>query len=303
MWYPRKHSRVNKLVMLRFLVVVLVWTFLGQQAAAQPQAFSKLLASKEQEFGGRIGVMAVDISSGRTWKYRPHERFPMMSTFKPLACAHMLTLAENGAIDPGAAIPIHEADLVPYAPVTASHVGGKGLSLLELCEATLRTSDNVAANLVLRATGGPSALTEYIRSLGDQITRLDRVEVELNEAKPGDPRDTTTPAAMVGLLKNLLLGQGVSKTAQEQLKEWMVANAVSDTMLRSVLPDGWRIADRSGAGQNGSRAISAVVWKNDDTPILVGIYITQSVADMATLNKAIAEIGDQIFNTIATNLQ
>lgn len=289
--------------MLRFLAIVIVWAYWGQQAGAQPLAFSEFLASKEQDIGGRIGVMAVDISSGRTWQYRPHERFPMMSTFKPLACAHMLTLAEKGAIDPGAPIPILETDLVPYAPVTDELVGENGMSLMELCEATLRTSDNVAANLILRATGGPLALTGYIRSLGDQITRLDRVEVELNEAKPGDSRDTTTPAAMVGLLIQLLLDQGLGETAREQLKEWMIANAVSDTMLRSVLPDGWQIADRSGAGQNGSRAISAVVWKSDKTPVLVGIYVTQSEVDMATLNTTIATIGGQIFNAIATNLQ
>lgn len=289
--------------MLRFVVVVLLWTLLGQQSGAQPLAFSKFLASKEQEIVGRIGVMAIDISSGRTWQYRAHERFPMMSTFKPLACAHMLTLGEQGAIDPQSITPIREEDLVPYAPVTADLVGGKGISLIDLCEVTLRTSDNVAANLILRATGGPPALTKYIRSLGDPVTRLDRFEVALNEAVPGDPRDTTTPAAMVDLLKKLLLGQGLSETAQQQLKEWMSANAVSDTMLRSVLPGEWRIADRSGAGQNGSRAISAVVWKNDNTPVVVGIYITQSGVDMATLNSTIADIGSHVFRSIATNLQ
>ena len=285
--------------MLRFLVVALAWIVVGQQiATAQPLAFSNFLASKEQDIGGRIGVMAIDIQSGRTWQYRPHERFPMMSTFKPLACAHMLTLAEKGKLDPNDPIPIHETDLVPYAPVTAGLVGGKGLSLMELCEATLRTSDNVAANLILRATGGPLALTEYLRSLGDQITRLDRVEVDLNEAKPGDPRDTTTPAAMVALLKKLLLGQGLSETVQEQLKKWMIANAVSDTMLRSVLPEGWSIADRSGAGQNGSRAISAVVWKNDGAPVVVAIYVTQARADISKLNAVTAEIGSQLFQAI-----
>ena len=285
--------------MLRFLVVALAWIVVGQQiATAQPLAFSNFLASKEQDIGGRIGVMAIDIQSGRTWQYRPHERFPMMSTFKPLACAHMLTLAEKGKLDPNDPIPIHETDLVPYAPVTAGLVGGKGLSLMELCEATLRTSDNVAANLILRATGGPLALTEYLRSLGDQITRLDRVEVDLNEAKPGDPRDTTTPAAMVALLKKLLLGQGLSETVQEQLKKWMIANAVSDTMLRSVLPEGWSIADRSGAGQNGSRAISALVWKNDGAPVVVAIYVTQARADISKLNAVTAEIGSQLFQAI-----
>lgn len=256
------------------------------------------VANLEQTLGGRIGVTVVDINLDRTWHYRAHERFPMMSTFKTLSCAHMLTLAEQGAIDPNQTIQIQNADLVPYAPVTSKLVGGAGLSLLDLCEVTLRTSDNVAANLVLRATGGPEALTALIRTLGDTVTRLDRWEVELNEAASGDPRDTTTPAAMASLLRFLLLDGGLDPSSTQQLANWMKANAVSDALLREALPTGWSIADRSGAGQNGSRAIAAVVWDKANNPYVVTIYITQAQADMAELNRTIAAVGHRIFGLI-----
>lgn len=291
---------------MRWIAVAVLFfaTGLASVAAhAQTESFEQFIATLEQQIGGRIGVYARDITTGRTWQHRARERFPMMSTFKPLACAHMLTLGEQGSINPDIITPILETDLVPYAPVTSVLVGRPGLSLMELCEATLRTSDNVAANLVLRATGGPAALTTYIRRLGDSVTRLDRWEVELNEATPGDPRDTTTPAAMARLMRLLLVENGLGPAAQQQLTQWMQANAVSDTLLRSVLPAGWRIADRSGAGQNGSRAISAIVWPDNNAPVVVVIYITQSTASMDQLNGTIAKIGRHIFRALATKLQ
>lgn len=285
--------------------LVALWFFVGGVASNDVSAgagdIEQFIAGLEQQVGGRVGVAALDVAAGTEWKYRANELFPMMSTFKPLACAHMLTLGEQGSLEPNTVIPILETDLVPYAPATSQLVGGPGLTLMELCEATLRTSDNVAANLILREIGGPSALTNFVRIFGDQTTRLDRWEVELNEAVPGDPRDTTTPAAMVSLLKKLLLEDGLRPSAQSQLILWMKANAVSDGLLRSVLPIGWTIADRSGAGQNGSRAISGVVWDADDAPIIVTVYITEAKVGMPELNKAIAQIGNQIFRAASAN--
>ncbi len=285
-----------------FITVLFALSPLTAGQSAWSTDLEPFVASWEQALGGRIGVTVVGINADREWHYRAHERFPMMSTFKTLACAHILTLAEKGTIDPNQTIQIRDADLVPYAPVTSKLVGGAGLSLLDLCEATLRTSDNVAANLILRATGGPDALTAYIRTLGDTVTRLDRWEVELNEAASGDPRDTTTPTAMASLLRLLLLDGGLSPLATQQLSAWMKANAVSDALLRSALPTGWSIADRSGAGQNGSRAIAAVVWDKVDNPYVVTIYITQAQADMAELNQTIAAIGHRVFSLISEKI-
>lgn len=289
---------------MRCLVVAL-WFILGWLApngvSADAVDIKKFIADLEHRIGGRIGVAALNVASGTEWKYRASERFAMMSTFKPLACAHMLTLGEQGALNPNIKVAIVETDLVPHAPVTSNLVGGLGLTLMELCEATLRTSDNVAANLILEETGGPPALTKFIRAIGDQVTRLDRWEVELNEAAPGDPRDTTTPSAMVVLLKKLLLEDGLTPFAQRQLIQWMKSNAVSDALLRSALPAGWTIADRSGAGQNGSRAISGISWDADNRPLVITVYITQAKVGMSELNKAIAQIGEQIFRAVIAN--
>lgn len=77
---------------------------------------------------------------------------------------------------------------------------------------------------MLREIGGPAALTSFARSLGDEFTRLDGWEVELNEALSGNPRDTTTPAAMLKNLQRLIIGNVLSETSRQRLTDWMLAN-------------------------------------------------------------------------------
>ena len=157
-------------------------------------------------------------------------------------------------------------------------------------------SDNTATNIVLTGIKGPKALTQFMRSIGDEVTRLDRIEPDLNEALDGDERDTTTPNAMVKSLHTLLFGDLLSENSKAQLKQWMIDNKVTSSLLRSVLPENWSIADRSGAGGNGSRGITAIVWSDKRTPLIISIYLTQTDAPFALRNKSIAAIGKEIFN-------
>jgi beta-lactamase class A len=79
--------------------------------------------------------------------------------------------------------------------------------LAKLCQSAMTLSDNTSANLLLASLGGRAGLTQYARSLGDELTRLDRIEPELNEAEPNDARDTTTPASMAAICASLRPGQ------------------------------------------------------------------------------------------------
>ncbi|GLI57599.1 hypothetical protein PM10SUCC1_31130 [Propionigenium maris DSM 9537] len=197
-------------------------------------------------------------------------------------------------------VDVHEDEILSYAPVTKEFVG-RTIALDEVCSAAMLMSDNTAANIMLRNLGGPQELTKFLREIGDTTTRIDRVEPELNEALKGDERDTTTPKAIVVTLDKLLYGKVLSDTSKEQLKKWMMDNKIADNLLRSVLPKGYLIADRSGAGGYGSRSITAVVWSEDDTPIIISIYLTQTDATFAERNEAIVQIGDVIFNEYLNN--
>ena len=221
----------------------------------------------------------------------------MSSTFKVLACGALLARGDAGYLERNQRVSISQSDLVTYSPVTEEWVG-QAVSLDQLCEATMRTSDNTAANKVLEALGGPEAVTTFLRSLGDEVTRLDRWETALNEATPGDPRDTTTPAAMMDSLQKLLLGDALSPSAQATLTQWLLGNEVGEPLLRAGIPDDWRIGDRTGAGGHGSRGIVAIIWPPEKKPLIAVIYITQTEASMAQRNEAIATIGSALVETL-----
>lgn len=267
-------------------------------AFAEEKGILETIQTIENRLGGRVGVAIYDTGSERHWKHRADERFPLSSTFKPFACAAVLSRIENGLERLHRVVEIAEEDLVTYSPVTETRVNTVGMTIAELCEAAITMSDNTAGNLILGSLGGPGAVTNHMRTIGDDTTRLDRWETDLNEGTPGDKRDTTTPRAAATSLSRLLLGQTLSEGSREQLTTWMENDKVADALLRSALPEGWRIADKTGAGGHGARSIIAVIWPPSGDPIVAAIYMTENDASFAERNQAIAEIGVAIVETV-----
>jgi len=253
----------------------------------------------EKRLSAQVGVAILDTGSNALWNYQGERRFAMASTFKTLACATLLKHAEHDAALLDTKVPVRREALVSYSPVIERHVG-QSISLRQACTATMQMSDNTAANLVLEAVGGPAAVTAFLREQGDAVTRLDRNEPRVNEARPGDPRDTTTPEAMTRTLQRLLFGPALSADSRQQLLQWMRDNQVSGSLLRSVLPSGWQIADRSGAGGFGARGITAVLWQDSRAPLIVSLYLGQTEATLVERDQAIAEIGRAIFAAYAS---
>lgn len=251
----------------------------------------------EADLNARVGLAIIDTGSGQSWQYRADERFPVASTFKVLACGALLARVDAGTEDIGKLVEIRQSDLVAHAPITQARVG-QSMSLHALCDATMRTSDNPAANKVLDALGGPEGVTRFARTVGDETTRLDRRETALNEGAPGDPRDTTSPSAMAATLRKLILGDALSPGSRAQLTQWLVTNEVGGPLLRAGIPADWRIGDRTGAGGNGTRGIVAVIWPPNRPPLVAAIYITQTAASMDVRNAAIASIGKALAATM-----
>ena len=254
--------------------------------AALPASIARI----EAESGGRLGVAVLDTGTGATAGHRLAERFPMTSTFKlPLAAA---ILARG---DHSRRVRFTREDLIAWSPVTERRVGGEGMTLAELAEATTTTNDNTAANLLLRALGGPGALTAFLRETGDDTTRLDRIEPELNEALPGDARDTTTPAAMVSTLQRLCLGAALTWDARATLLGWMRANQTGGPLLRAGLPPDWVVGDRTGAGGFHSRAVVAISWPPAGrAPLLVAAFLHEGPAAMPARDAIFARLGAAI---------
>ena len=264
---------------------------------AQIQAdddLSRIFKDVETALSARLGVMVIDTATDRRWDYRSSEHFPMCSTFKLLACGALLKMVDAGSESLERRIRFDASEVVTYSPVTKDHAGGAGMTLGELCNAALTKSDNTAGNLVLRAIGGPPAIGGFARTLGDGVTRLDRWETALNQAEPGDLRDTTTPAAMASDLRILALGSALSDRSRKQLAAWLAANTTGGAKLRAGLPTDWQAGDKTGGGDHATMADIAVLWPPGRKPIVAAVYLTQAAASPADCNAGIARIGAAI---------
>jgi beta-lactamase class A len=257
---------------------------------AEPTAdLSKQFADIEKASGGRLGVGVLDTATGRRAGHREDERFPLNSTFKFLAAALVLARVDRRREQLERRVVIRPSDLVTYSPVTEKHVGARGMTVAELCEATMTLSDNTAGNLLLASFGGAPGLTAFMRSIGDTNTRLDRTEPALNEGRPGDPRDTTTPAAMTRSMQKILLGDVLSPASRAQLLQWLDANKTGDQRIRAGVPADWKVGDKTGSGENGANDV-AILRPPGRAPILLSVYLTETTAPAAVRNRALASV-------------
>ena len=188
--------------------------------------------------------------------------------------------------------------LVDYSPLSEKHAGADGMTIAELCEAAVTVSDNTAGNLLLESFGGPAGLTDWLRSIGDGTTRLDRTEPTLNEGRKDDPRDTTTPDAMLDTLGNLTLGSVLSESSADRLIAWLVASTTGGERLRAGLPAEWKVGDKTGTGPNGSLGDIAVIWPPDHGPIVATVYIAEASVPVKELNPVFAEVGRMIVEMV-----
>ena len=249
------------------------------------------IAGLERRHGGRLGVAILDSAGASVIAHRGDERFALCSTFKFLAATFVLARVDRKHESLTRRIVYGKDCRVQYSPVTEKHAGESGLTVGEICEAAMTLSDNTAANLLLDSFGGPAALTAYVRSLGDSVTRLDRREPELNEGKPGDPRDTTSPIAMLEILRKTVLGTTLSTSSRDQLTAWLVANRTGDKRLRAGVPKGWRVGDKTGSGPNNATNDIAVIWPPLRAPIVVATYYAEARESEDQRNAVLAEVG------------
>jgi beta-lactamase class A len=235
-----------------------------------PASFAKL----ERANGGRLGVSVLDTETGERVGFRAEERFPMCSTFKFLLVSAVLQRVDYHEEKLDRLLAIPSKPLVGNSPLTLPHAGGT-MTVEALCKSAIIRSDNTAANVLLETIGGPAGLTKFCRSIGDDVTRLDRNEPTLNESRLGDPRDTTSPAAMVDDLNRVLLRNVLTPAPRKQITSWMEGNQTGLDKLRATLPAGWRAADKTGNNGENTMNDIAVFWPEKKKPIIVAAYITQ----------------------------
>lgn len=249
------------------------------------------IAALESRHNAFVGLYGLNLASGLDVAHRDRDRFAMCSTFKTYAAARVLQKVAAGELSLADSVFVDPATVVRYSPVTGPRAGHR-MPLEQVCEAALQRSDNTAGNLLLKTIGGPPAVTAFARSIGDEATRLDRWETELNSAIPGDPRDTSTPRALGGGYRELLTGNVLAGPQRAQLEAWMRGNVTSARSLRAGLQPGWTSADKTGAGDYGSTNAIGIAYGPTGQRLLLSI-MTRSQADdtdAPTLQPLIAEV-------------
>ena len=267
-------------------------------SATAPAAWVAQFQELETRFDARLGVHAIDVTTGKTVSHRPDERFGILSVFKGYLCGALLKAhpLSTGYFDQR--ITYTQADLVANSPVTSTRVA-TGMTVSELCHATVTTSDNTAGNLLLKQLGGPPKLTEFARSINDPVTRLDRWETELNDVPRGTEPDTTSPAAIAGAYQAMVLGTALGEAERAQLKAWLIANKTGDERIRAGVPKEWVTGDKTGTGPYGSVNDVAVTWVDPGRPIVVAVLSDKAGKGVAGDSALVAEAAKVVVAALA----
>tara|TARA_Y100000052_G_scaffold27554_2_gene36266 strand:- start:10211 stop:11185 length:975 start_codon:yes stop_codon:yes gene_type:complete len=273
------------------------------------------LAELEARAGGRLGVTAVNLQTGKRLSHRGDERFAICSSFKwLLGIYYAYKMRDNWSIEEDALkeswdrfIPFSKDDLVSYSPVTEPRLADGGMTLGELCGAVIKTSDNTAANVLLRDIGGPEALTAFIRTTGDEVTRLDRWEPDLNAWEPGDNRDTTTPNSMAFLMSELLLGRFEARNDVRRVHDWMIEARTGLNRIRAGVTDEYIVGDKTGTNTTDHNVDVAIVktypvFKGMVGPVAIASYYNTKEPQSDAANAVHAEVGRIVMKSLVPPL-
>ena len=264
--------------------------------AGQVQAETKFnLAELEKKYDAVIGFYAVDMESGKKISYKANERFSYCSTHKIFTVAELLR--QKNISDLEEVKKFSAEDILSYAPITKEHVA-EGMTLAEICSASIRWSDNTAANLILQEIGGVENFAAALRKIGDKVTKPARYEPELNLFDAVTNRDTSTPKQMAKNLQVYILGDILTAEKKNLLVDWMNGNSVTDTLIKAGTPNGWKVIDKSGNGNFGARNDIAVVYPPNRKPIVIAIMSRRKEANSKFDDALIAETAKLFFDKL-----
>lgn len=272
---------------------LLCWPAFARTAGADP------IAAYERATGGRIGVHAVNVRTGKTLAWRAGERFIMCSSYKASLAAFVLARVDRGEERLDALVPYTARDTADlWGPVAKENLSKGAMTVEAMCKAAVEISDGVCANMLMARSGGPPALTAFLRSIGDTVTRVDHYEPALDRVPSGGPADSTTPAAMAATLQKVVLGDVLSDRSKTLLTRWLIGNQ-TNPRLRGGLPESWRIGNKTGHSGRDMAGDIAVAWSTPDTPIVVAVYTRGGTPTERQFDRAFAGIGRLVVSTLA----
>lgn len=278
--------------LLGLLPAAAALAMIGRVRAAEPDDLVAALQALEAREGGRLGVSIIDTGTGLQRGNRADELFALCSTFKFVLAAAILQRHDGGSVSLDRALNVTKGGVIANSPVAEKNIGNT-LTVGELCHATVTTSDNAAANILLKELGGTEFVTAFLRGLGDTVTRLDRMEPHMNNADvaAGDVRDTTSPAAMATTIRTIMLGDVLTPASREILTGWMKATVTGPDRLRLGLPSDWTLGHKTGTGRDGPTNDIGIAWPPGRAPVIITVYYDRTGRTMKENATILAEVG------------
>lgn len=287
---------------------------------------------------GRVGVAAMRVGGHEKLLFNAAERFPMASTFKIAVAATMLQRVIDGEFTLDQMIEVPPSMVVPSDGIaeTAIHPG-VSLSLHNLLELMLTRSDNTATDVLVAQAGGPAAVTAWLRKAGVADQRIDsdtaRIIYRAFDITPGpgdfsttfeaaldqhpelrkrldenipnprfdaDPRDTTTPSAMLALLTAIQEGKVLDAERTRVLLEIMERCHTGDARLKGLLPIGTPVAHKTGTIMGIANDVG-IVSLPDGGKMAIAVYVKGDTKGIKTEERIIAEISRFAFDYFVMN--
>ncbi|GAB3271048.1 class A beta-lactamase [Kineosporia babensis] len=265
------------------------------QAATVPAVPDTQFRALEKSYDATLGIYAVDTGTGETVKYHADRRFAYASTIKALQAGVLFKQRTDRQLEK--VVHYDESDLLAHAPITKEHVN-TGMTLRALADASVRYSDNTAANLLFHELGGPKKVDQALERMGDRTTQMNRIEPELNEATPGDRRDTSTPRALASDLRKLVLGDVLDHRDRAALTDLLKRNTTGDKLIRAGVPAGWEVGDKTGSGGYGTRNDIAVIWPPKSAPIVLAVLSNRDEEDASYDDQLIADAAEVVIGQL-----
>ncbi|MGQ9693454.1 MAG: class A beta-lactamase [Thermodesulfobacteriota bacterium] len=288
--------------------------------------------------GGVVGVSALHLETGRRIGFNAQECFPMASVYKIPIAVQLLHLVDRGQISLEKMVTLQPQDLRPGSGIIATYLNKPGvvLSVQNLLELMLVISDNTATDILLRLAGGPQAVTERLRAMGVSDMDVSRPTINLIADSTGfllppekewnlellkklhaevppetkkaaaqnflkDSRDTSTPEAMISLLKLIYRGNVLKKDTRDILLDIMSRCQTGQQRLKGMLLSEIYVAHKTGTIAGMVNDVGVITLPYNAGRIVIAIFMKPSEKDMPTRERAMAHISRAIYDFFLFN--
>lgn len=257
---------------------------------AQDLSVTDKLKELESTVEGRIGIFAINTANEYLVEYRANEVFPTGCTSKVIGVSAVL---KKSMSDPSLLltnIKYSEKELQEWSPVTRKYVT-TGMTIQDLCGASISFSDNTAMNLLLKVIDGVKGMNDFAQSIGNLSFRQDNDwPAEAFSGGITNLKDSSTPKSMVESLRKLTIGDALDKPQKDLLISWLINTEIGANRIRSAIPNDWIVGHKTGTGAAyGSTNDLAIVWPPNHAPILIAVYYTTNNEQAKKREDIVAE--------------